>query len=265
MTLFDKLFGNSRKIDVQFIDYSTGNVIGVSNMLAEQLPATFAIETKMTIAGSEWLVKEALPVSSVDFVKTKRLVLKLSKIEKINTSDFVFSIPTVSNEFPVMSETALFNDFQILINDDDLRQNEFLNRSALSLIDIEMEKIRDIIENYSQPLGKDGMVFTKCHARDIIGESDLNIDFTELKGVLDVSDVGNLKIYGCTGFILNAITLTTADTTFYGTLDLATNTVTQLGISNFSENTINEIEKIIAKFELVFVNWCQCEVITSND
>jgi len=39
---------------VQFIDYSTGNVIGVSNMLAEQLPATFAIETKMTIAGSEW-------------------------------------------------------------------------------------------------------------------------------------------------------------------------------------------------------------------
>ena len=54
MTLFDKLFGNSRKIDVQFIDYSTGNVIGVSNMLAEQLPATFAIETKMTIAGSEW-------------------------------------------------------------------------------------------------------------------------------------------------------------------------------------------------------------------
>jgi hypothetical protein len=265
MKLFNKLFGKDEKIRVQFIDCSTGNIVGISNMTAGQLPATFSIETKMTILGSEWQVEEAIPVNSVDFIKTKSLILKLNKIEKINTSNIVFSIPTVSNEFPVFSETALFNDFQVSINDDDLRQYEFLNRSVLPLIDIEVKKISDIIENYSQSFSEGGIVFTKCHARDIIGYPDLNINFKELKDVLGVTSVGKITIYGYDGFVLNNIALTTADTTFYGTLNSETNAVTQLGISSFSENTINEIENIITKFELVFVNWCQCEIITGND
>jgi hypothetical protein len=146
-----------------------------------------------------------------------------------------------------------------------LRQHEFLNRSALPLIDIEVQKINDIIENYSQPLSEDRIVFTKCHARDIIGDPGLNINFKELKDVLGITSVGKMTIYGYDGFVLNNIALVTADTTFYGTLNSETNAVTQLGISSFSENTINEIENIITKFEIVFVNWCQCEVITGND
>lgn len=265
MRLFNRLFGKEEKIRVQFIECSTGNIVGISNMTADQLPATFAIETKMTILGSEWQVAEAIPVNSVDFIKTKSLVLKLNKIEKINTSDIVFSIPTVSNEFPAFSETALFNDFEVSINDDDLRQYEFLNKSVLPLIDIVVEKISDIIENYSQSLGENGRVFTKCHARDTIGDSHLDINFNELKDVLGVTNVGKVTIYGYDGFVLNNIALTTTDTTFYGTLNSETNTITHLGISNFSENSINEIDNIITKFGLVFINWCQCEIITGND
>lgn len=265
MKLLDKLFGKSATIRVQFIDYSTEKVIGVSDMLPEQLPATFALETKMTLADSEWQVEEAFPQNSEGFIKSKKLTLKLSKLETINTSDLAFSIPTISNEFPVFSENSLFNDFEVSINDDDLRQYEFLNRSALPLIEIEVEKINDILENYSRPLGENEPVFTKCHARDIIGEPDLNINFNDLKDVLGVSTVGKITIYGYDGFVLNNIALTTTDTTFYGTLHSETNTVTQLGICSFSENTINEIENIIAKFKLVFVNWCQCEIISGND
>jgi hypothetical protein len=111
MKLFDKLFGKDEKIRVQFIDSSTGDIVGISNISADQLPATFAIETKMTILGSEWQVEEAIPLNSVDFIKAKSLILKLNKIEKITTSDVVFSVPTVSNEFPVFSEISIFNDF----------------------------------------------------------------------------------------------------------------------------------------------------------
>lgn len=265
MKLLDKLFGRSAKIKVQFIDYSTGKVIAVIDMLPEQLPATFALETKMTLADSEWQIQEAFPQTSEDFIKSKELSIKLSKIETINTSDLVFSIPTISNEFPVFSEKAIFNDFEVSINDDDLRQYEFLNKSALPLIEIEVEKINDIIENNSRPFGEGGTVFTKCHARDIIGEPDLDIDFKELKDILDVEAIGNVVVYGYDGFVANTIALTTQDTTFYGRLDSETSTLTQLGISKFSKNTINEIEKIIAKFGLIFVNWCQCEVITGDE
>ena len=47
MGLFDKIFGKSNKIKVQFIDSSNGNVIGISEMPPEQLPETFEIQTTM--------------------------------------------------------------------------------------------------------------------------------------------------------------------------------------------------------------------------
>ena len=265
MKLFDKLLGKSEKITVQFIEYSTGKVIGISYMLPEQLPGTFAIETKITISGAEWLVKDARPVSSADFIKTKSLILKLSKIEKLNSANFIYSAPTISNEFPPMSDTSLFNDFQVSINDDDWRQYEFLNKSTFPLIDIEVKKIKDIIVNNSQHLSEDMMGFTKCHARNVIGEPNLNLSFPELKEMLNISSIGSVKIAGNNSFVLNAIALATDNTTFYGILNLDKKTVTQLCISSFSDTTIDEIEKITRKFGLIFINWYRCEIITDND
>ena len=244
MKLFEKLLGKSEKITVQFIEYSTGKVIGISYMLPEQLPGTFAIETKITISGAEWLVKDARPVSS---------------------ADFIYSAPTISNEFPPMSDTSLFNDFQVSINDDDWRQYEFLNKSTFPLIDIEVKKIKDIIVNNSQHLSEDMMGFTKCHARNVIGEPNLNLSFPELKEMLNISSIGSVKIAGNNSFVLNAIALATDNTTFYGILNLDKKTVTQLCISSFSDTTIDEIEKITRKFGLIFINWYRCEIITDND
>src|SRR5688572_23836520 len=109
MGLFDKIFG-SDKIRVQFIDNSTGVTIGVSEMTPDQLPETFSVPTTMHIQEKEWSVDEAIPENSADFIKTKKLVLKLRAIEKINLQDALFTLPTISNEIPMTVDKSLYND-----------------------------------------------------------------------------------------------------------------------------------------------------------
>ena len=100
MGLFDKIFGKSNKIKVQFIDSSNGNVIGVSEMPPEQLPETFEIQTTMHLNDEDWSIEEAIPAHSKDFLQSKNLTLKMRKVEKMNPNDIWFTTPTISNEFP---------------------------------------------------------------------------------------------------------------------------------------------------------------------
>ena len=261
MRLFDKIFGTNDKIKVQFIDNFTGQTIGVSEMKAEQLPETFSVETNMHLYDNEWTVEEAIPESSVDFIKTKNLVLKMRKVEYMNPQDILYTLPTISNELPLTTKSVLFTDFEISIHEDDWRQNEFLDKSSLPLIDIEISKIKGIWANNSKEVEADFNAFDKCHVRDSIGEPNLDIDFDKLKETLKIDHIGSIQIGN--QFIENGFSLKTDLTTYYGTIE--NNRVTQFCICNFTDNTIEEINKIVKSFDLIFINWYHCDIITEND
>lgn len=256
MGLFDKIFG-SVKIRVQFIDNSTGVTIGVSEMMPDQLPDTFSVPTTMHIQEKEWSVDEAIPEDSADFIKTRKLVLKLKKIEKINSQDVLFTLPTISNEIPVTGDKCLYNDFEISIHEDEWRQSEFLKTSSFPLIDIEVAKIKDVWENDSKKVDDKFTAFKRCHVRSTVGEPALSIDFGELKKLLNVNKIGCLKIDG--DFVLNSFSFQTEDTTYYGTQN--NGQVDQLCISKWNENTGSEITRITNHFTLVFINWYNCEIL----
>ncbi|SEO61730.1 hypothetical protein [Mucilaginibacter sp. OK283] len=263
MELFKKLFGRNEKIRVQFFDDLNQKIIGVSEMLPNQLPSSFNVETTMTLEGAEWRITEAIPVNSTDFIKSKSLILKMRKVEKLNTSDILFTLPSISNELPGISEKPLFNNFEILITEDDWRQNEFLNISSFPLIDIEISKINDIRANHCKRIDDFMNAFTKCHVRDVIGKPNLNVDFTVLKKILNIDNVGSLKLINNQGFVLNGFTFKTDNTTFYGILD--NETVTDLGIHEFSDFTIDEVQRITKTFGLIFVNWYHSDIITGDN
>ncbi len=150
MGLFDKIFGKSDKIKVQFIDNLNGQTIGISEMTADQLPETFSVETTMHIQDIDWTVEQAIPENSSEFIKTKSLVLKMRKVEKMNPNDIWFTTPTISSEFPQLTEKINETEFDIQIHEDDYRQNEFLNLSALPIVEIENIAIKDIWKNHSK-------------------------------------------------------------------------------------------------------------------
>jgi len=259
MGLFDKIFGTSDKIKVQFIDNSNGQTIGVSEMKTDQLPETFSVPTTMHIQDNDWNVEEAIPESSIDFVKKKSLVLKMRKIEKMNIDDIWYSLSTISNEFPQTVAMTQQTEFDIHIHEDDYRQKEFLNSNAQALIEEEFIGIRNIWENHSKK-SEEYTLFKKCHVRSIIGTPNLTINFNELKGLLKSDLVGQVFINGET--LKNGFALKTNSATYFGTLD--NDTVTELCISQWNENTTSEIKRISKAFNLFFVNWNNCGIVKND-
>jgi hypothetical protein len=249
MGLFEKIFGTDVKIKVQFINNLNGQTIGVSKMNVGQLPETFSVPTTMHIEDSDWTVEEAIPENSIDFVKTKSLVLKMRKTEKISPNDIWYTTPTISNEFPQTVATAKQTEFDIQISEDDYRNREFLNLNALPLIEEEFNGIKDIWEHHSKK-SDDYTLFKSCHVRKIIGSPNLTVNFNELKNTLKCISTGQVIINGET--LLNGFNITTDNTIYFGTF--SNEKVTELCILHWNENSTNEILEINKAFNLVFVN-----------
>jgi hypothetical protein len=236
-----------------------GQTIGISEMKADQLPETFSLATTMHIQDNDWTVEEAIPENSIDFIKTKSLVLKMRKIEKMNINDIWYSLSTISNEFPQTVPMTQQTEFDIHIHEDDYRQKEFLNINALSLIEEEFIGIKNIWENHSKK-SEEYTLFKNCHVRNVIGTPNLTINFNELKTLLKSNSVGQVFINGET--LINGFAIKTDNATYFGTL--ANDTVTELCISQWNENTTTEIKGIDKAFNLLFVNWNHCEIVKND-
>ena len=181
------------------------------------------------------------------------------KTELMNPNDIWFTIPTISNEFPQTVDTTKQTEFDIYIHEDDYRINEFLNLDALPLIEQEFVGIKNIWANHSKK-SCDYTLFKECHVRDVIGQPGLNIPFDDLKALLKISSVGQVIING--DMLKNGFAIKTDNTTYFGTLNAGI--VTELCISQWNENTKNEILEINKAFNVLFVNWPHCDMIKND-
>jgi len=259
MGLFDKIFGKSNKIKVQFIDSLNGNVIGVSEMPPEQLPETFEIQTTMHLSDEDWSIEEAIPAHSKDFLQSRNLTLKMRKVEKMNPNDIWFTTPTISNEFPQTEPKTKETDFDISIHEDDYRQKEFLKIDSLPRIEEELKAIKEIWENHSKK-SEEYTFFKNCHTRKTIGLANLSIDFNEIQNLLNSNSIGQVIING--EILSNGFGLTSENTTYFGTLN--DGKVVELCILRWNEKTTNEILKINKEFDLLFVDWFNCDLIKND-
>lgn len=259
MKLLDKILGRNNKIKVQFIDNFNGQTIGISEMTADQLPETFSVQTTMHIQDEDWNIEEAIPENATEFIQTKSLVLKMRKVEKMNPNDIWFSLPTISNEFPQLVEMTNQTDFDITTHEDDYRQREFLNISSLPVIEQEFVGIKDIWENQSKK-SDNYTLFKTCFVRKNIGSPNLTIPFQKLQNLLHKNSVGQVIIDN--NILKNGFSIKTENTIFFGTL--TADTVTELCILQWNENSVSEILDINKAFNLLFVNWYNCDLIKND-
>lgn len=193
------------------------------------------------------------------FGRTKKTEQKTEMVEMMNPNDIWFSMPTISNEFPQLTERINETEFDIFIHEDDYRQNEFLNQESLPKIEEEFNNIKDIWNNHSKKSDEYNL-FKHCHVRKIIGSPYLTINFKELKSLLNCQSVGQVVING--NILLNGFSIKTENTTYFGLLN--DDNVFELCITQWNENTTNEILEINKKYNLVFVNWCNCDLIKND-
>ena len=193
------------------------------------------------------------------FGRGKKTEKETDKVVTMNPNDIWFTTPTISNEFPQLTSKTKETEFDIFIHEDDYRQNEFLKQSSLSKIEEEFNGIKDIWANHSKK-SDEYTLFKNCHARKIIGSPSLTIDFNELKSLLKSNSVGQVIING--NILANGFAIKTDNTTYFGTLN--DETVIELCIAQWNDNTTNEILEINKEFNLVFVNWYHCYLIEND-
>lgn len=259
MGLFNKIFRTSDKIRVQFINNLNGDVIGVSDMNADQLPETFSVQTTMHIQDADWNIEQAIPENSIDFIKTKSLVLKMRKIEKMDPTDIWYTLPTISNEFAQTEPKIEKSDLDINIHEDDYRQKEFLNVNSLPKIEEEFKRIKEIWTNYSKK-SEEYTLFKNCHVRKTIGSPNLSIDINKIQTLLNCDSIGQVIING--EILSNGFNLKTDNTTYFGIRN--NENVIELCISQWNNNTTNEILKINKEFDVLFVDWFNYDLIEND-
>ncbi len=254
MGLFDKIFGKSDKIKVQFIDNSNGQTIGVSEMQADQLPATFSVATTMHIQGNDWAVEQAIPENSEEFTKSKQLVLKMSKIEYVNPNDIWFSLPTLENSFPNLTDKPSFTDFTIQIHGDDWLQQELISAENSEQIDSMLEQIKESASEYKE---NDTFIrYKKCFTRQF-PTTKLNnkIYLSDIQEELGTNKVGTLGFSNYNGFAENVFVIEAFGTYLYGQLS-EDKSLQTFAITNIGEVTEpKQLENFARKMKLNFVDW----------
>jgi hypothetical protein len=123
----------------------------------------------------------------------------------------------------------------------------------------EFNGIKDIWTNHSKKSGE-YTLFKNCHVRKTIGAPNLTMDFNELKTLLNCNSVGQVIING--DILANGFAIKTDNTSYFGTLN--DNTVIELCIAQWNDNTTNEILNIDKAFNLLFVNWYYCHLIKND-
>lgn len=193
------------------------------------------------------------------FGRSKKTEPETDKVVMMNPNDIWFTTPTISNEFPQLTTKAKETEFDIFIHEDDYRQNEFLNESSLPQIQEEFNAIKDIWINHSKKSGE-STLFKNFHVRKTVGSPNLTIDFNELKTLLNCNSVGQVLLNG--DILANGFAIKTNNTTYFGTL--SGNTVIEICIAQWNDNTIKEILEIDKAFNLLFVNWYHCDLIKND-
>lgn len=249
----------TNKVRVMFIDADTGQPLGTSDLSQEQLPESFEIPTTLKIGGHNWQIQEADPEHADIFLKTKSLTLTLKRLETVNVNELFFSLPTISNELPAVEKWQPYPAFVTYLTDDDWRQTEFINIDKLSVIGSEMEEVKAVCIHEGREYDDGMRIFKKIHVRERIGEPQLFIALYELKNLLKTSDVGSLAFSGHVGFVRNGFAINTPNAQFYGIEE--NGVVKTLCMHAFNDAATREMERVKKAFNLVFVEWCSCNIL----
>ena len=246
-------------IHVIFINVTTNETIGVSEMKPEQLPISFGKATTMNFKNEEWQVINAEPQDASKFKESKQLKLWLNKIEKIDLGNIRFSIPTISNETPALQTEKTFIDFTLELPEDNWRQIEFLPLSLLPAIQEEMKEVESILFPDDETETKYG--FDKIHVRNKIGFHHLNISFEEFCEVVNAIHKGaiHITIHGETGFVKNGFAIKSSGYVYYGTME--NDYIKELCLEKF-ESMDDEIGAVCSKYNLVMVSWLEGSITT---
>jgi hypothetical protein len=150
-----------RHISVSFLDADTGASIAQSQVPVEDLPASFATRTTVSLGGADWTVERAEPADSARFQTSGKLSLWLRRVQWMDPAKILVSLPTLADELPPTGASGLRPSDPVLeLHEDDWRQIEFVARHHAPAIERACAAVRRIHAEERQGGG-----FRRLHIR----------------------------------------------------------------------------------------------------
>jgi hypothetical protein len=255
----------SEKVHVTFIDEATGRIIKVADMAPDDLPESFQVDTTLHLGDIDWSVVRAIPVTRAESSQSKKLKLYVRKVEKMDPSKILFSMPSICDLIPPLgSGLVAANDYAL--HEDDWRQLELVSHELASEVDNEIQSIRQIHLLHSAKIG-----WRKIHVR--------SRPVTPVTGRVTLRDAA--RVFGlASGFfgvtysqsavqINSGYSFTALDgQQFYGLT--ADGAVTVFAVARESLpvaplRSIEFVEALAREFNLDLVRWCGCERVGASD
>lgn len=260
MSLFRKKMHD--RIEVQFVDSATRQVFSRSLIPVQQLPQSFEASTTLRLKDQDWSVVEARPMTAAEYRKTGKLLIILSKIEMVDLSEILYSLPTVAGDAlpSIARNTSKLGTDAIEIREDEWRQIEWLPTSIADAIERELKMVATIYEKERQEVG-----FAKCHVRSPLP----NLSTDRTIRLSDLRDALGPKATWLRGFGIGGIEGIAADSfavrllssiELFGITD--GDKIQSICFANSSANNVPEpdvqnLAKFAATHDLLLVDWCR--------
>ncbi len=247
-------------IVVTLLDEATGERLAVSNIPAADLPETFAVDTRLSIAQQQYTVVRAEPPTKVQFTSSGRLNLTLRKVETLDPNKILFSLPTICGEALPASAPDKPSGGVCVLHEDDFRQCEFVALAHAEAIAAEFAAIQDIFTNASAEAG-----FHKLHVRERIPNPlppgitwksvTSHLGRVDRLGGVAFGDGRQLVTGAVAGTLRNGLVLWGVEA------DRALRFLCIQNGGSASQTTIEALRNVANSLSLVIVDWCRCRVV----
>lgn len=151
-------------IQVELIDEATQQLIARAELPAEQLPDSFEASTTLHLGEADWHVSSASAMTRAEYVAAGRLRLALRRIERVDPSKILYSLPTLENELPALRERAPDDGEPYRLHEDDWRQVELVAARFDAELAAELAAIREVRAQ------RRGAGFPRLHVRSRLAE-----------------------------------------------------------------------------------------------
>ncbi len=254
----------NNKITVTFINDATNTTIGVTQMSPNDLPESFELETTIQLAGSSWMVADAIPKNRAQYSKFKTLTLRLNELMYVDPQTILASLPTICNVIAPVGN-HLLTGREVVLHEDDWQQFEFVSKQLVSEIDQEIESIRQIYANESVGGG-----FRRLHVRKLIDRSILcNLTLNDLASFLNQPTLDGVTYQRAKTRIESGFSITPAPgLQLYGLTQNGTISVLAIAeetLKDVSEQSITALKSLASTFDLELVHWCTCRRASGTD
>jgi hypothetical protein len=248
----------NRNVRVILIDDRTGTAFATTERPAANLPESFEIETTLHLGDTDWSVVHAQPRTRPEYARSGSLTLRLRRVEKVDLSKILFSLPSICDRLAAVGEAPLSGD-ECILHEDDWRQLELVSRSFAPEADAEIAAIRQIHEQERVEVG-----WRKLHVRR---RPDPPIDASLTLKDVDRAFGGGVTFRGVSyrgarSPIVSGYSFRAADGLLcYGVEEYGR--VKVLGIGQVASasspiRSASSLAEIAKEFDLDLIDWCRC-------